>query len=259
MNSLTLLDARDTVIGRAESEGAVALTVERAYQPGDRLVMRSDEKACYASVSALLSPAYLYLPGGEAVFHIPTEPESLRAYAPLAFRGLLHTFTLAPAPLSAAVYRNLALNPLCQREFAGAYPFVSANVETRDESVFFARNVIDGCTQNNSHGDWPYQSWGIGLSEKAEITLEFGREVEVDRMMLTLRADFPHDAYWKQATVRLSDGWEQTFPLEKSARAQVVDFGESHRITSLTLTKLVKEVMESPFPALTEWEVWGRG
>ncbi len=259
MIALTLLAADGTVLGEARDKEAAALTVLRAYQPGDRLVVDTDQRELYISVDAFLSPAYLYVPQGRFTFSFPTAAAELEPYAPQAFRGELHTYMAAPAGELQGAYRNLALNPVAQRQFGGGYPFASANVETRDESVFFARNVIDGCLQNHSHGPWPYQSWGIGLSETAEIRLDFGREVKTDRMRLVLRADFPHDAYWRQATVTLSDGAEYTFPLEKSDQPQEIAFEHAHQVRWMKLHHLVKQVMESPFPALTEWEVWGWG
>lgn len=259
MIELTLLDANGVALDSVRSGDAAALTAVRTYRPGDRLVIVTDQRELYVSVDAFLTPAYLYIPEGSFVFTFPTEPAELEPYAPQAFRGELHTYTAAPAVRSRGVYRNLALNPVAQRRFGGAFPFASANVETRDESVFFARNVIDGCLQNHSHGPWPYQSWGIGLSETAEIQVDFGREVKVDKMRLVLRADFPHDAYWRQGTVSLSDGTEYTFPLEKTDQAQEIAFEHMHLIRWIKLHHLVKQVMDSPFPALTEWEIWGWG
>ena len=76
-------------------------------------------------------------------------------------------------------------------------------------------------------------------------------------MALTLRADFPHDAYWTQATVVLSDGTEQTFPLQRAAGRQRVELGE-HTVTWMRLERLQKSDDPSAFPALTEWEIYGR-
>ena len=259
MVELKLLDGRGQVLARAKGERSVTLTAARTYEPGDRLELISDEPYVYASVDAFQLPAWLYLPGGRSTYVFPTEPAALEPYSPQAFHGGVHTYTLGHAPQVKDVRRDLALDPLAQRVFAGAYPFARANVETRDESVFFARNVIDGIHLNQSHGIWPYESWGIGLSETAQIEILFGREVTVDAMRLTLRADFPHDAYWKQATVTLSDGYELTFPLQMTAEGQDIAFDAPHVITSIRLHHLVKQVMDSPFPALRSWEVFGIG
>lgn len=259
MVELSLLDGQGEVLDRVRSAEAAALTAVRAYQPGDQLVIVTDQQELYVSVDAFVTPAYIHVPQGRFTYVFPTQDAELQPYAPQAFRGELHTYTAAPALCSRGIYRNLALNPVAQREFGGAFPFVSANVETRDESVFFARNVIDGCLQNHSHGMWPYQSWGIGLSECAEITLDFGREVKIDKMRLVLRADFPHDAYWRQGTVSFSDGTKHTFSLTKTDQPQEIPLERVHLVRWMKMHHLVKQVMDSPFPALTEWEVWGWG
>ena len=44
-------------------------------------------------------------------------------------------------------------------------------LETGGEAVFAARNAIDGIYENSSHGEWPYQSWGINRDPNACLTL----------------------------------------------------------------------------------------
>ena len=149
-----------------------------------------------------------------------------------------------------------ALNVMDQHGDTNCYPHASANVETRGEAVFAARNAIDGVTANNAHGEWPYQSWGINKRDDAKMKLEFGRKVAIDRIRLYTRADFPHDNWWKQVTFLFSDGSELTFDLEKSDKPHELVFDEKI-ITDLTLCKLIKSEEPSPFPALTQIEVYG--
>ena len=127
----------------------------------------------------------------------------------------------------------------------------------RNESGFAARNVIDGEHIACGHGEWPFGSWGIGARTDARLTLDFGREVEINAMTLYLRADFPHDAYWISGTVTLDDGYEKTFPLEGIDGAQRIELG-SHRIRTLTLDRLIKCDNPSAFPALRQIEVYGK-
>ena len=77
-------------------------------------------------------------------------------------------------------------------------------------------------------------------------------------MVLYLRADFPHDAYWISGTVSLDDGAELTFPLEGIDGAQPIDLGGLHRIRTLRLHRLIKCDNPSAFPALRQIEVYGR-
>ncbi len=156
-----------------------------------------------------------------------------------------------------AASRNIALNPADLRGDTDFYPHVTANVETRGESCFAARNVIDGMRFNAGHGEWPYQSWGIGAREDAWCVLDFGREVIAEQMALTLRADFPHDAYWTKGHVVTDQGEDVAFSLRKTGGRQWIPLA-GRRVRSLRLERLVKSDDPSAFPALTEWEVIGR-
>ena len=138
----------------------------------------------------------------------------------------------------------------------GCWPHASANVETRGEAVFAARNAIDGVLANDSHGKWPYESWGINMQDDAEMTLEFGRTVDFDRIVLYTRADFPHDNWWTSVTFTFSDGTEETVSLEKSSKPHILSI-ERKGIKWLKFGKLIKADDPSPFPALTQIEVYG--
>lgn len=88
------------------------------------------------------------------------------------------------------------------------------------------------------------------------LTIEFGRPVTVDELRLTLRADFPHDSYWTQATVAFDDGSREVLQLTKTAAPQVFALAP-RTVQSLKLFELKKAANASPFPALTQIEVWG--
>jgi hypothetical protein len=149
------------------------------------------------------------------------------------------------------------LNPLDNAENTGLFPHAKANIETRGESVFAARNAIDGCYANSSHGNWPYQSWGINQDPNAELTLDFGRAVRIDRLVFTIRADFPHDSWWDHVTVTFDNGVELLFDLEKTAERQCFDIAPV-TVRWLKFHRLHKvEDDPSPFPALTQIEVCG--
>jgi hypothetical protein len=80
--------------------------------------------------------------------------------------------------------------------------------------------------------------------------------VEIDKVVIVLRADFPHDNSWHRATLIFSDGHRQTIELKNKAEPQTFTF-EVRRTLSLRLADLVHD--ESPGScALTEVEAWGR-
>ena len=164
---------------------------------------------------------------------------------------------LMTAPPELALPRDLARNPLDLRGETDFFPHCTANVETRNESVFAARNVIDGLRYNTYHGEWPFESWGIGAREDAWCRIDFGRRIIAEKMMLTLRADFPHDAYWVSGHVVDSEGTDTFFTLEKTGERQSVDLGQ-RRVAWLRLERMVKSDDPSAFPSLRAWEVIGR-
>ncbi|EGF47809.1 hypothetical protein AAULR_21994, partial [Lacticaseibacillus rhamnosus MTCC 5462] len=74
--------------------------------------------------------------------------------------------------------------------------------------------------------------------------------------VITLRADFPHDSYWKQGTMTFSDGSQMVIHFSKTDNQQTFAINKSN-IRSIRLSELVKAEDDSPFPALTELEVYG--
>ena len=203
-----------------------------------------------------MPPALVYVAQREINFHVPTGEQAI-VYSPKSFVGDRHVIRAWLAtPEEVAQRRNLALNPYDQHGDTGYFPHASANVETRGEAVFAARNAIDGVFENTSHGEYPYQSWGINRDPNAALTLDFGRPVTVDELRLTLRGDYPHDNHWVRATVNFSDGSREILDLQKTRAPQ--RFAIAPRtVTSLTLCELIQADDPSPFPALTQIEAWG--
>ena len=76
-------------------------------------------------------------------------------------------------------------------------------------------------------------------------------------MALVLRADFPHDAWWTGGHAVLSDGADIAFSLKKTGDRQIIPLA-GHRVRWLRLERLTKSDDPSAFPALRQWEVFGR-
>ena len=243
------------VLTSVTAEHEAQLLYQGEYQQGDEIRFATDYEYAIVQVDQAVKPARVYLPTKEFVFRLPLEGINPAVYAPGSFMGNVHLCSIKPDHDNS--YRNLARNPADQRGDVTCYPHATANVETRDESWFCARNTIDGEHIANGHGPWPYGSWGIGARTDAELTLDFGRKVKVDKLVLYLRADFPHDAYWIQGSALLDDGFEITFPLEGVDGPQEIALGEKHIIRSLKLYRLIKSDNPSAFPALRQIEVYG--
>lgn len=88
------------------------------------------------------------------------------------------------------------------------------------------------------------------------MKVDFGRRIRTDKVVLYTRSDFPHDNWWTKITLNFSDGSSQEFSLEKSSKAHVLTFPEKE-ITWVELCKLIKADDPSPFPALSQIEVYG--
>jgi hypothetical protein len=261
MVNLTLMikNQEGEIKAKVTQENSVNLVFKECYQEGDQIVFQTDQVNEYyvIQIDDAMRESLVYITANEFVYTIPFGEKKV-SYSPKVFSGDRHLICAGKAYNSEiSTYRNLAENSIDQHGNHGCFPHASANVETRGEAVFAARNAIDGVCENHSHGEWPYQSWGINMQNDAQITLEFGRMVEIDKMELYTRADFPHDNWWEEGTFTFSDGSELIMKLAKSDRAQEICFPKK-TVEWIKLRNLKKSDDSSPFPALSQWKVFGR-
>lgn len=255
---LQILDKYGNVRAFSEGNDQLLLVYPQPYRRGDRVVLTCDRPGFFlVRFEDTLGPALVYV-AEQVVFSIPFGRVDRVCYSPRAFRGKHHLLTVSAAPEElVGLRRNLTLNPYDQRGNTGMWPHAVASVETRGQALFAARNAIDGIHANRCHYPYPYQSWGINRDPNAELRVEFGVPVVLDTIVLTLRADFPHDSHWIRATVAFSDGSSVTLPLAKTREPQSFPI-TPRQVTDLTLKELIKAEDDSPFPALTQIEAWGR-
>ncbi len=232
------------------------------YLPGDKIrieleyteyvVMKLDETLCESLV---------YVPDGVFEFVIPTDKELAAGYAVGAFSGDSHRL-ICREPSEAEIYseREISLNSHDRHKVAKYFPHAFANFVTREDPCFFERNAIDGVTETRGHGIYPYHSWGGGLREDLEYTVDFGSEVEVSSAVIFLRADFPHDTYWREAVLEFSDG--TSVPLSLIATTEGQRFEFDARVTEFVrLTGFKQQRLEDgslSFAALTEIQIFGK-
>lgn len=244
---------------KAQSSGAgrVTLVYDAPYEEGDVIHMTGGPGFVVAQLEDSMAEVYGYL-SGEFCLAVPFGEKKI-SYSPKSFTGDRHLLWVRPAEEEEVkARRDLARNVLDSHDNQGLFPHASANVETRGESVFAARNAIDGCYANHSHGRWPFQSWGINRDPNAALRLDFGRNVRLDRLVFTLRADFPHDSWWNRCTVRFSDGSRLEPEFVKTGERQSFDF-TPRAVEWLVVEELMKDPDDpSPFPALTQLEAWGQ-
>ena len=247
-----------------KSKSAV-LTVERAYQPGDQIVFGGVQWMALR-VDNTIPECFIFAPRAaseDVSYEIPwgrEEKETGSAYAPESFAGKSHRITLrALSKREISRYRNLALNPcdLMRKDGASVqfYPHASSNSVSRSLFDFEARNAIDGRNLNGHHGVWPYQSWGPQLRTDIWWKLDFGRPVRVNEIRVMVRADFPHDSYWKNADLEFSDGSHVPLRLSSSPEFQEFSF-PARRVAWMRIANVVPADPEK-WCALIEVEAWG--
>lgn len=273
MIKLELLDQKNQVIsGKIDHEqspgpfsvGAEDFCIlgikEYRYQPGDKIRITVDLTPAYYMVQLdeTLAPSLIYLTQKEWIYAIPLAESLRKSSVETAFGSARHHLMVRKAyDFEVNNEQNLSFNAHDQKEASGAFPHATANVETRDESVFFAKNAIDGKYANRSHGSYPFASWGINQQADASLTIDFGRAVEVHGLGLLLRHDFPHDSYWTSVEIEFSTGKSLRLSTEKAAELQKFEFA-AETITHLTLKNLKKAEDDSHFPALTQIDVFGK-
>ncbi len=258
MLGLALYDKERNCIASKQDEKHIHLLADREYQDGDHLVLEV-RKPQYLrmKLDTGVEEAWVYAKAGTFVYPIPFG-ESRMPYASGTFAGRYHIYDILSCEPMTPGWRDISTNPLDVRGETILFPHCSASIETRDESIFAARNTIDGFIETNGHGEWPYTSWGDNEDPNAQIRIDFGRFIILHQLIINLRSDFPHDNYWKQADIVFHDGERRTIRLMQSGEDQSFDLDEK-RSDSILLCNLRKdENNPSPFPALTHWRVLGK-
>lgn len=257
MLKLSLVTASGTIASQEGSNEAV-LVYHAPYTDGTSIRVETDTCPCHLVVrlDAVMEPVLVLMTEPAFLLPIPFGEKHV-SYDPRSFQGDVHLLSVRRAmPAEVRAYRNLALNPYDHHGNTALFPHASANVETRGESVFAARNAIDGYRAASGHGIWPYSSWGINRNPQAALRIDFGTPVQLDQVVLYLRADFPHDAWWEKASLHFSDGSQSVLSLEKLDGAQRFPL-EGKETSFIVLDTLIKADDPSPFPALTQMEAWG--
>jgi len=255
--TLKIIGSDNTIKAEAFGSEKVHLLYDSEYVEGDNIILSGKPGSFIVlQLDDAVSPSFAYLHGSDFSYPIPFG-KTKEAYSPRAFALNRHLISVRYATEDEVNTRkNLALNPWDHHNNETLYPHVDANVETRNESTFAARNAIDGLTVSDGHGQWPYSSWGINRDPNAMLRIDFGRKVKIDEVVLYLRADFPHDAWWEQVTIIFSDSSTITVDTKKTAEGQSIKF-PAKQVEWIQLQDLIKSNDPSPFPALRQIMVMG--
>ena len=188
---------------------------------------------------------------------------------------LSHTFSTVAAGVvlcaglfsaeAAGQYKNLALNPNDDRAAGHGFPHASSNSEypcvwtsggpaCTPDTTFLALNAIDGKTKNDCHGSLACASWGPQIAAGLWWRVDFGHKVQVDKVVIWIRHDFPHDSWWKDAELVFSDSSKVQIHPDSVALPQTFQFA-SRSTNSLMIANLVPNA--NTWCAFTEVQVWG--
>ena len=259
---IALIDAA----GAAVKESVTGkLELDREYVKGDRIVV-TGAKHLAVKVDEHFAEAILFAPKEKVDYPIPLWPvgkyPKKYPHPPKAFQGAKHVITArVPTAREIGAYRNLAVNPMAPRGKSPAYPHASSNSEWGEAAVFSAKTAIDGFVEaTGDHHSWPRQSWGPylpgGKHPEPELTIDFGRPVEIDKLVVVVRYNVRQGGYWKEATVEFSDGSKVTIEPEYNGKRQ--EFPIKKRVvTSMKITKLVPN-KPGKYAAFVEVEAWGK-
>lgn len=253
---LKILDKDGNIRAMETSEDYVTLVYTNEYEEGDRIVLEGKgAHDILFQLDEVMGEALCYVTGPVS-YQVPFGSDRV-GLSPKAFAGNIHYLhARIPAKKEIFAYRNLAKNVYDWKDNTSCYPHAWANAVTRGEAVFEIRNTIDGVWANRMHGEWPYQSWGIDMRPDAKMRVDFGRKVLIDKLVLITRADFPHDNWWKQVTVVFSDDTREVWNLTKQSAPHILEM-EGKEVEWVQIEQLIQSEEPSPFPSLTQIEIYG--
>lgn len=145
--------------------------------------------------------------------------------------------------------RNLAVNPNAYAYHLRSYPRAVSNAHERYRPEYSPIWVLDGRTDNGKF-------WRPGRRTDAELTIEFGRAVEIDKAVLTLHLDENQTKTWESAALEFSDGSTVDLKLAPTALAQEFTFPKV--ITDRVTLKNLSERFPLGDNGVAELEIWGQ-
>ena len=258
MLELTILD-KDGKVLASQKGNEIDLSYKGEYKEGDVIrIKKPDMDFVAMKLDDAVLESIVYAPTASFTYPVPTG-DFKRGYAPEAFSGNVHHLTVREVSDEEAYgTRNISQNAHDIRGQKRYFPHAYANLVTREDVCFFERNAIDGILENEGHGDYPYHSWAGGAREDLEYFIDFGTEVAVEKLIFYLRADFPHDTYWRAVDVEFSDGTRETADFIKTKEGQVLTLPEEKLTKTVHFTNFKQASFPFSWAALTQVEVYGR-
>ena len=242
--------------------GTVSVSSAAKLATGDRFTAQTIGHYLKVSATGVKGEFIVYLPEGVFTY---THTSNAAVYMPSGFTGKKITFTFTiPTEEELTARRNVAVNPFDTPKDSVSFPHAESNNIYDQSGQFIARNAIDGYSSNKGHGNYPYESWGPQATVRKTdyFTIDLGREVMIDEIVLYLRADGfggsnSHDAYFSTIVLEFSDGSSVTVNPTKTADAQSFTF-DAVLTSYVKLTGFITDKSDSQgWAAITEIQLFG--
>ena len=259
MIKLRITDKSGKILAEEISSEIIDYVYEGEFAPGDKIRISSDYSQYFVvKYDENLAESIVYCPDKGFSYDVCKNYSGI-CFPKETFEGTSHRI-YARIPSDEEIYseRIVSLNSHDINTAKGVYPHATANYVTRGNPCFFERNAICGDFNTEGHGNYPYQSWAGGARYDLEYYLDFGTEVELSKLEFFLRADFPHDTYWKSIDVITDDGSEFTANFEMSGKGQELAFDEPVVTRTLHLTKFTQVSEPLSWAALTQIQAYGK-
>ena len=258
---LKLVDRQGNTL--AETSGlSIDFTFDRVYEAGDKLIVKLKDcsQFIWMKLDESLKESLVFVPDKIYEYELPYGGE-LIAYDEESFKKSSHRVTLREATDEEAYGSRIISENSVDRHGVGRYfPHAYANFVTRNDPVFFERNAIDGVINQAGHGAFPHHSWAGGAREDIEFFIDFGSEVEVEKIEFFLRADFrdDHDTWWKSIDIEFDDGTIVPGQFEKPTGGQTVVLPEPKITKTVHLTNFKQVSYPLSFAGLSQVQVYGK-
>ena len=239
-------------------DNSIDVVYKGEYNAGDKIIIsKTDTEYLSLQLDETLAESIVFTPISTFEFPVPYG-ELKKGYDNKSFVGDSHRIRVYE-PDDEIKYgsRKISLNSHDIRGQRKYFPHAYANLVTREAVCFYERNAIDGIIENHDHGDYPYHSWAGGAREDLEYYLDFGTNVEIEKIVFFLRADFPHDTYWRSLDVEFDDKSCVTVNFVKTGEGQELILLDKKLTRKIHLTNFKQAELPFSWAALSQIEVYG--
>jgi hypothetical protein len=254
------------------AQGIVNLYFPDKIQKSDKIKVTLPEGVEYFAftLTPKMGESIIYCPDGVFMYEVPKTSYMVSTISAEYANTTNYITARLLTEKELSERRNLAENTYdytnnssTKSDIENQYPHASATSEWengRGEPHFHARNAIDGFRNNVGHGAYPLQSWGPAREDGHTLSIDFGRPVNAEQLGIIIRYDFPHDTYFKSATIELvhpdKSTSERKISIQGIGTEQIFDLDCKEPITAINIKDLTA-YDNTLWAAFTEVAVYG--